>query len=629
MVKKLSNNLTIKQSIKIAFMDNNYNFKINQPPLKQADIEKHKDFDALLKRMEVTSPPQKELKVASRKAYYWISGIAVTLLIGILAFGNLFQETGNSQNATIAYLATQPYVNPPMESLAKKGEKVTVNANEGGTYQFPSGSKMVVPRSAFANSYGALIEGDVEIHFKEYHDYIDFFLSGIPMEIEVDGKAGVLESVGMIEVYATQDGERLQMLPEKPIDIELKSQIAFAGDTPPEFNIYYLDKEKRAWSLEGEDKIELTQESNTQAENITVLKRDELGNIVSAKESFVKVIGDPNDPYFTGEVTYDTTYTETVQSLTLAKIEQNKVLDRKKNKEIKQIERQFKLPTKPEKPEQYDGNSMTMELDFKGEDLGAKNYKGTIWQVMSTIDAVDDFSTTVWTDYDLEKTVDESFTLNLSKGEKAATLKVKPVLMGKNYDQALQQFEAQLANYQKEKMAAEKALVAKKQEIADRIAIEKELAGKDFTARIAALKAKGHTNYATNEIIKRTVLNKFQINRFGTWNCDRPRPPYLAQLDGTFQDQHLTNYKNKMVYHTDKSQNTLRRVYLKDIAKNIQFNKDSKNLIWLVTEENKLAVFPPAYFERIQKMDGEYAFELNLEERVIDSEEDVRAILKL
>ena len=50
-------------------MDNNYNFKINQPPLKKADIEKHKDFDALMKRMETAAPPQKQLKVASKRAY--------------------------------------------------------------------------------------------------------------------------------------------------------------------------------------------------------------------------------------------------------------------------------------------------------------------------------------------------------------------------------------------------------------------------------------------------------------------------------------------------------------------------------------------------------------------------------
>lgn len=610
-------------------MDNNYNFKINQPPLKKGDIEKHKNFDALLQRMEAPPPPKKELKVASKRSpYYWIAGIAATLLIGILAFGNLFPDGASGQKATTAYLASQPYVNPPIESLAQKAATITVNANEGGVYQFPSGSKMVVPRSAFANSYGALIEGDIEIHFKEYHDFVDFFLSGIPMEIELDGKAGVLESAGMIEVYATQDGERLQMIPEKPIDIELKSKIAFAGDTPPEFNVYYLDEAQRKWNLEGTDQIEIAPAINESKAATVLWMRDELGNIVGAQEAFVKVIGDPEDPYFEGAVTYDTTFSTTTASLAAAQVKQRENLENQLAAETAKAEQQFKLPLKPEKPTQYDGNSMTMELDFKGDDLGAKNYKGTIWQVLSAVDAFDDFSNTVWAQYDLEKTTGEAFTLNLSKGEKTATLKVKPVLVGKDYDQALQQFEAQLAAYQSEKAAAESKLVAKKQKIADRIAIEKASADKTFEAKIADLKAAGHSNYATNELVKRAVLNKFQINRFGTWNCDRPRPPYLAMLDGTFQDQDFTKYENKMVYHTDKSQNTVRRFYLKDIA-TIQFNEKSDNLLWLVTADNKLAVFPPAYFERIQQKNGDYTFEMDLTTTAIDSEADVRNILKL
>ncbi len=614
-------------------MDNNYNFKINQPPLKKADIEKHKDFDALLQRMEAPPPPKKELSVASKRSpYYWIAGIAATLLIGIIAFGDLFdngQNGADGQQITSAYLAAQPYVNPPIESLVQKGETITVNANEGGVYEFVSGSKMVVPRSAFANAYGALIEGEVDIHFKEYHDFVDFFLSGIPMEIDVDGKAGVLESAGMVEVYATQDGERLQMIPEKPIEIELISRIAFAGDTPPAFNIYYLDETKRAWKLEGKDQIELAPETPESEEATFLWVSDEEGNITEAQAAFVKVMGDPNDPYFEGIVTYDTTYSTTPASLAAAQAAQRKKLDNRLIAEIAKAERQFKLPTQPAKPERYDGNSMTMELDFKGEDLGAKNYKGTIWQVLSTIDAFDDFSNTVWEQYDLEKTTGETFTLNLSKGTKTAKLTVKPVLAGKDYEQAMQQFEAQLAAYQTEKAATERQLVLKKQEIADRIAIEKAVADKSFAAKIAALKAAGHTNYATNEIVKKTILNKFQIDRFGTWNCDRPRPPYLATLDGTFQDQHFTKYQNKMVYHTDKSQNTVRRFYLKDIAKNVQFNEESENLLWLVTEENQLAVFPPAYFGRIPQKSGDYAFEMDLNPTPIESEADVRKVLKL
>ncbi len=588
-------------------MDNNYNFKTNPTPLDKSQVDKHKDFDALLNRVAATkAPPAKVVKFKPRRVLSWIAGAAAVLLIGLTFLGRINQGSIDPTESTLAYLATQPYVNPPLENYAKQAETITVNANEGGTYKFPSGSRMVVPKAAFANSYGALIEGEVKIHFKEYHDYVDFFLSGIPMEIKVDGQNQVLESAGMIEVYATQDGERLTMIPDKPIDIELKSEISFAGKTPPAFNIYYLDEEKREWDLRGKDEIEVVANDNG---------------------TFVKVIGDPNDPNFTGEVTYDTTYTEEAQ-LEQALAKENNLFDKKLEREIAKVEKQFVLPQKPYEPEQYDGNSMTMELDFQNKDLGIKNYAGTIWQVLTAVEAFEEVSNTVWETYDLEKQNDGSFTLLLGKGAKKATLNVKPVLAGKDYETAIQAFNQELADYQKEKAEIQAKLAAKRKELEDRMALEKANIQKSFEERIAALKAKGHDNYAANEIIKHTVVNKFQVTQFGIWNCDKPRPPYLATLAGTFQDQHFHKYHKNMIYHTDKSQNTVRRFHLEDIA-NIQFNTTSDNLLWLVTKENKLAVFYPADFERIKQKDGEYAFDMTLNAQEIGSEKDVREILKL
>jgi len=601
------NNHTTKQFINNAFMDNNYNFKINPTSVDKSQVEKHKDFDALLKRsIAAKKPPTKVVRLSTRQIFAVVTGIAAVLLIGMTILGRLNKSAVGNTDATLAYLATQPYVNPPLENFAKKSETVTVNANEGGAYQFPSGSRMVVPKAAFANAYGALIEGEVEIHFKEYHDYVDFFLSGIPMEIKVDGQNQVLESAGMIEVYATQDGERLTMVPEKPIDIELKSQISFAGKTPPTFNIYYLDEENRAWDLRGTDEIEVMEDNSG---------------------AFVKVIGDPDDPNFKGEVTYDTTYSETAQ-LERALAVENKHFDKKLEEELAKVGRQFALPQKPNEPEQYDGNSMTMELDFQNKDLGIKNYQGTIWQVLTAVDAFDEVSNTVWETFDLEKQADDSFTLKLGKGTQKASLKVKPVLAGKDYETAIQQFNQKLADYQKEKATVAAQIAAKRKEIEERMAIEKANIQKNFEERIAALKARGHDSYATNEIVKHTIINNFRVTQFGIWNCDKPRPPYLATLAGSFQDQHFNKYQKNMVYHTDKSQNTVRRFHLADIA-NIQFNTESENLLWLVTKEHKLAVFYPSDFEQIDQKNGDYAFGMTLNEQAIDSEGAVREILKL
>ncbi|MEM1119872.1 MAG: hypothetical protein AAGJ18_05450 [Bacteroidota bacterium] len=589
-------------------MKNNYNFKINPKSPDQEAINKHKDFAALMDR--VGAVPEPAAKVASlriKPLWAWSASMAALFLVGMIFLSRFNQTTLDSQTTTLAYLETQPYVYPPLNNFAKKAEVIKVNANQGGTYKFASGSKMVVPKAAFANSYGVLIDGEVEVHFKEYHDYVDFFLSGIPMEIKVDGQNQVLESAGMIEVYATQNGERLQMLPDKPFEIELKSKIAFAGETPPEFNIYFLDENKREWDLRGTDEIEVVKDN---------------------ANFFVKVIGDPGDPNFVGEVTYDTTWNETLVTLEQGLINENQRLDQKLEKEIAKVTQQIALPQKPIEPEEYDGNSMTMELDFQTESLGAKTYKGTIWQVLTAVEKFEQVTSTVWDEYDLTQQSDDAYTLNLGKGDKNAKLNVKPVLVGNDYENAKQEFEQQMTRYEQAKAARQAQITAKKREIEERMALEKANINKSFQERIATLKAKGHDNYATNEILKHTIINKFRIDRFGIWNCDRPRPAYLAVLKGTFIDQHFEKYQQTMVYQTDKSQNTVRRFYLNDIA-DVQFNDQSDNLLWLVTKENKLAVFYPNDFERIQQKDGDYAFDLTLQNRTIESEADVREILQL
>jgi hypothetical protein len=580
-------------------MKKNYQININPPPLSKKDIDKHKDFDALLQKLETapTETAKPQVRPLRTKLYYWVGGIAATLLLGSLFMFNMDKKEVQPTIDGAAYVGVLPYVNPPIEKMTKAATVIKVNANEGGTYTFPSGSRMVVPKAAFANSYGAMIEGEVEIHFKEYHDFVDFFLSGIPMEIKVDGEDQVLESAGMIEVYATQNGEKLNMLPEKEIEIELKSQIAFAGDTPPDFNIYFLDEEKRNWELTGKDEIEVLDSEKTG------LKSNTETAILTPQQAQADVAQK--------------------QKVTLEKIA---------NKEaqlIAEIEKELPFPTKPQKPSAYDEEGMTFELDFLKPDLGAKNYKGTIWQVINEEKELNaDIAKTVWEDYKLRKQSDDVYFLDLKTKDKQASLKVKPVLVGENYEEALQQFDAQLADFQKEKAKIEKERAARKAAIEERIALEKELANQSFEERMEALKEAGHVAYAMDEIIKRKIVNRFRITRFGTWNCDRPLPLYLANLDGTFSDQHANYYQQTIVYQADKSRNSLRRFYLNDMA-NIQFNKESDNLLWLLTPENKLAVFRPEDFNQISQQEGAFTFELDLQSQPVNSETDIRAVLKL
>ena len=202
---------------------NIYNFKFNQSTPSSDDIKKHQDFDALIDQYDqgqsdgsASPKPKRKLGKLIKRGLV-AAAAAVGLLILSIGFGKGKKNKNLANNA--------PYVNPPMEETVPEeivSAKVE-DAHQGGRIIFKSGTVAVVPPRAFANRAGEVVGGEVEVKIKEYHDYVDFFLSGIPMEYDSAGVSYQLESAGMIEIYAEQDGRRLDIMPEKAIDIELKS----------------------------------------------------------------------------------------------------------------------------------------------------------------------------------------------------------------------------------------------------------------------------------------------------------------------------------------------------------------------------------------------------------------------
>jgi len=175
-----------------------YNFKINPPQPSSEQIAKHQDFDALLKQFQETEKvePKRKSRVIWLR-YATAAAAAVVLLFFVRGFFS--GEKGMTQEE---YFASQPFVNPPLENIKPTFTSKKVSANQGGIYEYDNGSKLIVPAAAFVNQNGKIVEGDVNIKFREMHDYVDFFLSGIPMTYDSAGTKYILESAGMVEIYA-------------------------------------------------------------------------------------------------------------------------------------------------------------------------------------------------------------------------------------------------------------------------------------------------------------------------------------------------------------------------------------------------------------------------------------------
>jgi hypothetical protein len=144
--------------------------------------------------------------------------------------------------------AEQALINPPLPVYVVKNQTTMVNANTGEVISTNRKSRIEIPARAFVDAKGKVVEGKVKVDYREYHDFHDIFLSGIPMHYE----NGMLESAGMIEINASQNGEQVYVNPENKIRVMLTS--AYKS---PDYNLYYLDQKEKKWKVKGKDEVVL------------------------------------------------------------------------------------------------------------------------------------------------------------------------------------------------------------------------------------------------------------------------------------------------------------------------------------------------------------------------------------
>jgi flagellar biosynthesis GTPase FlhF len=96
------------------------------------------------------------------------------------------------------------------------------------------------------------VEGPVEVKYREFKDAVDFYLSGIPMNYTPPGsdKEAIFESAGMCEMLAYRGDELLRVNQTAMPELHMTST-----NDSPEFNVYYLDTISKRWIEKGKDEI--------------------------------------------------------------------------------------------------------------------------------------------------------------------------------------------------------------------------------------------------------------------------------------------------------------------------------------------------------------------------------------
>ncbi len=587
-------------------MKKNYDIRLNPKPLTKEQIAKHKDFDALLNQFALTSQPKTRPIV---RRLTWAVGAVAASLVAFFFINQLTKEDFVEKQA--AYFNARPYVSQPFEQVNPTFASFKVNPNDGGVFKYPSGSQLTVPAAAFVNEKGETLSGEVTLHYREMHDFIDFFVSGIPMTYDSAGVNYNLESAGMIEIFAEQNGKRVNMAPGKSINVELVSNVNTTPtlNIPPGYNIYKLDSTKRNWVYQDIDRMEVISDAPAPAVNL-----------------------DENSPFYPAQKTL-------AERMLAIQVSEAAAISR--------LEKTIAKPKEPVKPQRAVSNDHVFNLDMDDifptkKDFALSEeeqelrqlytkYSKMLWQLNPKSSIGPDQLQKEFglvTGLNIKKVNERDYELTLEKKGESIKIVVNPVLSGSDYDRALTEFNREIETFQKLNTEREGKLAAQKAAIANQFEEEKRLATLNFEKRVEELRKQGHDYAANNEIIKKKVVNRFTASEFGVWNCDRPLPPEMLQIAANFIDQNGQPISNKTAYLVDKSRNTVYQ-FLAEKGAQLRFNRNAENLLWVVTEENKIAVFRPSQFKVIEANDKKFDFVLETVNKEIRTEQDIREILYL
>jgi hypothetical protein len=573
-------------------MRNQYKFNKNYKAPDEETIRSFMDFDAVLKESQSQSIEQlgSVKQPGKRNIFFYTSAVAASALLIIFVYMTFFSDSYEEKQA--AYFAEQSYINPPELDQAKPSfASYKVSAYDGGIIEHETGSRVTIPKEAFEYKNGEIVSGNVDILYREFHDYIDFFLSGVPMTYDSLGQVYNLESAGMIEIFAEQGGQRLNIRPGKSLEVELISIVQLQDlDFPPSFNIYKLDESERKWLYKDIDNIE-----------------------------FLEV---QPEPVNAGHVAYD------IQKQYFNRIDELDLLYKDLINKVKQT---VYLPSEPVRPTQQNKDALVVNFNLKNQLRTAApalygTYKDALWQLHPSEMISKEVLAQKWDELKLVQLNELDFRLTLINQEQTQTVLINPLLIGPAFEKAMDDYGRALDNYGASMEIWEKEIAEKKKAIEENIKDQKFLAQQEYKNALNALRTDTNKKEIDPLIQRTKVVNKFAADELGVWNCDRPVLPEMKSFTAKFKLPDGKVLNNITGYIACKGQNTVGKFLIdRKTPMHIDLKKDY--LIWMVLPDNKLAVLKPKQFKEINPKAKRQQFTVSLANETDFDESKLRALL--
>ena len=607
------------------------------------------NYDKILRDKENNLPPKKsdlennwallETKFNLNKI---IKTLLVTAVVAIIIFIGFFvSKNKNTPAINTDFTLSKSAIKPPMPQINVPYETFTYDAEKGDTLFTKNGSILVFPKNAVLNSEGVIVIGKVEVRTREFNDPLDYYMAGIPMTYDSAGVKYTFVSSGMIDIKAYQNNELLYVNPKAKPQLNLVST-----NNERNTNLYILDTTTGQWINKGRDKVnDLTQKPK---KNITSTLPKIINNLIQRGDRLLSP--GLEEDYFKEEA----------------------------NEKTGAI-------TKPIPPQKASGKNPTIEIiidpaSFK-ELLVYNNLKFEVLDNETAI--VGEDSKTEWDNVELLRSAKSSnYTAKFSLGNKSVQYQVKPVLEGKDYEEAVNVYNERIKAYydvQNKRVASEqiqrdtlalqnklmdeenKKTVAKNEvviaknkivEIENRRIEELNILIIARNKRVAEakkeyllmLKKQERSSDSLNKLLeernrilrlvwekenralalKENLLRSFTIDGFGYWNCDMPTYPNGVPISATFIDDKNNilnlNYINAASFGINR--------VLAYYNNNITVLPNTNHIIWSVYQ-NEFYYLSFKEYEKLNiKPDRRaFTFKLNKYEGKSNTVSDLRKIL--
>ena len=283
----------------------------------------------------------------------------------------------------------------------REGKPVTSGKIDDGkdtSIVYKTGTKLSILANSFETKDGDEPQGNVKIHFSEYHSYGEILASGLPMIFkEDDGRVGQMVSAGMFDLKAEdEEGNELKLKEDKTITVDLACHTVRKG-----YDLFYLEEEK------------------TKIDGAVLLQVVDLSNEVSS-----------------GRVRWKRT--------------QNVKLKQSASFDASTAKLEEAKPDQPVEPAKNDDERVFFDLGVDTKKFSSlSGFQSFIWTLAS--DTVNqEFLEESWDDVNVEDSGYGYYLLSLGNANGSVVVPVVPMLEGEELEIALAEFKESKKQYEKE-----------------------------------------------------------------------------------------------------------------------------------------------------------------------------------